>query len=161
MRNAEYEGKVNAIDRAQAVIEFELDGTVITANRSFLQTMGYTNVDEIKGKHHRIFVTPKDGASDEYRSFWDRLARGEFESGEYMRVGRGGRERCGSAPPTTRSSISTGGRSRWSSSPPTSPPPRCATPSTRARSTRSADRRQWSNSIWTDRSSKPTAISST
>ncbi|MFI5496067.1 PAS domain S-box protein [Actinoplanes sp. NPDC051859] len=91
-RNAEYEGKVNAIDRSQAVIEFNLDGTILNANPAFLHTMGYTNLDEIRGKHHRLFVDPKMAVSDEYRAFWEALGRGEFMAGEYKRFGKGGKE---------------------------------------------------------------------
>ncbi|GAA2614902.1 hypothetical protein GCM10010399_52260 [Dactylosporangium fulvum] len=91
-RNAEYEGKVTAIDRAQAVIEFDLDGMILGANRNFLDLMRYTSADELKGRHHRIFVDPIHAASEDYRAFWARLARGEFEMGEYKRVGKGGRE---------------------------------------------------------------------
>ncbi|GAA3285320.1 hypothetical protein GCM10020218_044940 [Dactylosporangium vinaceum] len=91
-KNAEFEGKVAAIDRAQAVIEFDLDGMILSANRNFLETMNYGSADELKGKHHRIFVDPTTAASEDYRQFWARLSRGEFESGEYKRVGKGGRE---------------------------------------------------------------------
>ncbi|WP_083970863.1 PAS domain S-box protein [Actinoplanes awajinensis] len=153
MRNAEYQGKVKAISKAQAVIEFDLEGNILDANENFLKTVGYT-LEEVLGKHHRMFVLPEEARGNAYRAFWQGLARGELESGEYMRIGKGGREvavRCGSAPPTTRSSISTGGRSRWSSSPPTSPPSRCATPSTRARSTRSTAPRRSSSSSSTAR----------
>ncbi|MEV6932333.1 PAS domain-containing methyl-accepting chemotaxis protein [Dactylosporangium sp. NPDC051485] len=91
-RNAEFEGKVAAIDRAQAVIEFDLDGMILSANRNFLETMGYGSSDELKGRHHRIFVEPAYAVSEEYRDFWARLGRGEFETGEYKRFGKGGRE---------------------------------------------------------------------
>ncbi|WP_432968750.1 PAS domain S-box protein [Dactylosporangium sp. CA-233914] len=91
-RSAEFEGKVAAIDRAQAVIEFDLDGMILGANRNFLETMNYGSTDELRGKHHRIFVDPITAASEDYRLFWQRLGRGEFESGEYKRFGKGGRE---------------------------------------------------------------------
>jgi methyl-accepting chemotaxis protein len=84
-------GKVEAIGRSQAVIEFELDGTIITANENFLKTLGYT-LGEIKGKHHRMFVEPGDRESTEYRQFWERLGRGEFQAGQYKRIAKGGRE---------------------------------------------------------------------
>ncbi|GAA3394850.1 PAS domain S-box protein [Cryptosporangium minutisporangium] len=90
-RNAEFEGKVNAIDRAQAVIEFDLEGTVLTANDNFLRLTGYTR-DEVIGRHHRMFVEPREANSDAYANFWERLGRGEYESGEYLRVGKGGAE---------------------------------------------------------------------
>lgn len=85
------QGKIGAINRAQAVIEFDLDGRVLTANENFLQLMGY-RLDEIKGLHHRTFVDAEYAASADYRLFWERLARGEFNSGEYRRIGRDGRE---------------------------------------------------------------------
>lgn len=91
LRNADYAGKVAAIDKVQAVIEFNMDGTIITANNNFLNVMGYT-LGEIQGKHHSMFADPAYAASAEYRSFWDKLNRGEFESKEYKRIGKGGKE---------------------------------------------------------------------
>ncbi|WP_295641669.1 PAS domain-containing protein [uncultured Methylibium sp.] len=91
LRNAEFEGKVNAISRAQAVIEFDLKGHVLNANRHFLELMGYA-LDDVRGKHHRMFCDPAYTQSEAYVSFWDKLGRGEFESGEYKRVGKGGKE---------------------------------------------------------------------
>lgn len=88
---ADYSGQINAIDKSQAVIAFNMDGTIITANKNFLDTTGYS-LEEIKGKHHRMFVDPAYAASDDYRSFWDKLNRGEFDSGEYRRFGKGGKE---------------------------------------------------------------------
>jgi methyl-accepting chemotaxis protein len=84
-------GMIAAIRRAQAVIEFDLDGTIITANDNFLKAMGYS-LAEIQGKHHSMFVDPatRDGA--EYRDFWVRLNRGEYQSAEYKRFGKGGKE---------------------------------------------------------------------
>lgn len=87
----EAQGKLAAIDKAQAVIEFDLNGQVITANDNFLQLTGYS-LDEISGRHHRMFVAPEQAASSEYQTFWERLVRGEFESGEYKRIGKGGKE---------------------------------------------------------------------
>ncbi|MBR0974569.1 MULTISPECIES: methyl-accepting chemotaxis protein [Bradyrhizobium] len=84
-------GKIAAIDRAQAVIEFNLDGTIIAANGNFLKTMGY-GLDEIIGKHHSIFVDAGQAASPAYREFWATLNRGEHLSAEYKRFGKGGRE---------------------------------------------------------------------
>ena len=91
LRNAEYEGKVTAISRAQAVIEFDLDGRILSANQNFLDRMGYS-IEEIRGQHHRMFVEPQDAASPEYTAFWEKLGRGEFETGEYRRVAKGGVE---------------------------------------------------------------------
>lgn len=85
------EGKVGAIHRAQAVIEFDLQGQVLAANDNFLQLTGYA-AEEIVGRHHRMFVPPEIAATAEYQQFWDRLARGEFESGEYKRVGKQGQQ---------------------------------------------------------------------
>jgi methyl-accepting chemotaxis protein len=89
--NAEFEGKINAIDKSQATIEFDMDGIVITANEKFLNVVGYT-LDEIKGKHHRIFCEESYTKSTEYTLFWEKLNRGEFDSGEYKRIGNNGKE---------------------------------------------------------------------
>ncbi len=91
LRNAEFEGKVKAIDRSQAVIEFDLSGHVITANGNFLDLMGYT-LSEIQGRHHSLFCDADHGRSDAYAKFWERLGRGEFDGGEYKRIAKGGRE---------------------------------------------------------------------
>lgn len=91
LRSAEYQGKVAAIDRAQAVVEFALDGTIVGANQNFCETMGYA-LDEVVGKHHRIFCDPEFAATVEYSAFWDRLGRGAFESGEFARLAKGGRQ---------------------------------------------------------------------
>jgi methyl-accepting chemotaxis protein len=90
-RAADYKGQVAAIAKSQAVIEFELDGTIRTANEIFLCTVGYA-LDEIKGKHHSLFVEPAYRDSGEYRAFWAKLARGEYDAGQYRRIGKGGRE---------------------------------------------------------------------
>ncbi|HTF94971.1 MAG TPA: methyl-accepting chemotaxis protein [Cellvibrio sp.] len=84
-------GQLAAVNRVQAVIEFGLDGTILNANQNFLDVMGYS-LDEIKGRHHSIFIDPEYRSSPEYRLFWDRLARGDFEAGQYKRVGKGGKE---------------------------------------------------------------------
>jgi methyl-accepting chemotaxis protein len=84
-------GKVMAIDKSQAVIEFELDGTIITANDNFLKAMGYS-LAEIKGKKHGMFVEPSFRDSRDYVEFWDKLRRGEYQSAQYKRIGKGGRE---------------------------------------------------------------------
>ncbi len=83
--------QLDAIGRAQAVIEFNLDGTIITANDNFCRAMGY-GLDEIVGRHHRMFVDPAYAASGEYQQFWETLRRGEAMSAEYRRLGKGGRE---------------------------------------------------------------------
>jgi len=84
-------GKIAAINRSQAVIEFNLDGTIVTANENFLKALGYT-LGEIQGKHHRLFVTPADRDSAAYRAFWAALNRGDYQAGEYKRIGKGGKE---------------------------------------------------------------------
>ncbi len=89
--NTDYKGQINAIRKSQAVIEFNLDGTIVNANENFLQTVGYT-LDEIQGKHHRIFAEVDYANSSEYRLFWEKLNRGEYHSGEYKRIGKGGKE---------------------------------------------------------------------
>ena len=91
IRSMEYAGKIDAILRAQAVIEFNMDGTIITANENFLKTMGYT-LAEIQGKHHSMFAEPAMRDSAEYREFWAKLNRGEYAAAEYKRIGKGGKE---------------------------------------------------------------------
>jgi len=88
--DAELAGKITAIGRSQAVIEFALDGTVLTANDLFLSVMGY-RLEEIQGRHHSLFVDPEEAESDDYRAFWERLRRGEFQVAEYRRRGKDGR----------------------------------------------------------------------
>ncbi len=88
---AEFASKIDAIGKSQAVIEFHLDGTIISANDNFLSTMGYT-LAEIQGKHHSMFCEPGLAASEAYRAFWKKLGSGEYDAGEYKRCARGGRE---------------------------------------------------------------------
>ena len=80
-----------AMSKSQAVIEFNLDGTVVTANDNFLACLGYS-LDEIKGKHHRMFADPAFANSLEYQALWTKLNRGEFDTGVYKRIAKGGRE---------------------------------------------------------------------
>jgi methyl-accepting chemotaxis protein len=91
LRNADYEGQIGAINKAQAVIHFALDGTIMDANANFLTTVGYP-IEAVRGQHHRMFVDPAHAASWEYADFWQRLNRGEFQAGEYKRQGKDGRE---------------------------------------------------------------------
>jgi methyl-accepting chemotaxis protein len=91
IRNMEDAGKIAAIARAQAVIEFSLDGTIITANDNFLAAVGY-RLEEIQGKHHSMFVAPGEKESADYREFWASLNRGQFQSAEYKRYGKGAKE---------------------------------------------------------------------
>jgi len=87
---AEFAGKVNAINKAQAMIEFDLGGHVLHANDNFLHAMGYA-LEEIQGRHHRMFCEEGYTATPEYVDFWAKLNRGEFDAGRYKRVGKGGR----------------------------------------------------------------------
>jgi methyl-accepting chemotaxis protein len=91
MKNAEYEGKLDAIGKSQGMIEFNMDGTIITANQNFLNVVGYS-LGEIQGQHHRMFCEPTYANSPEYKSFWEKLNSGEFDAGEYKRLGKGGVE---------------------------------------------------------------------
>ncbi len=91
LRNADYAGQIDAIGRSQAVIEFDLAGTVLAANQNFLRTLGYA-LDEIRGHHHRMFCEDGYVRSNEYREFWARLGRGEYVAGEFRRIGHGGKE---------------------------------------------------------------------
>ena len=88
---ADVAAKFDAVSRSQAVIEFNLDGTIITANQNFLGAMGYT-LAEIEGKHHSMFVEPAYRESAEYKEFWEKLRRGEYQSSEYKRLAKGGKE---------------------------------------------------------------------
>jgi len=85
------EGMVAAIQRSQAVIEFELDGTIIRANRNFLDTLGYSEADVV-GRRHSMFVDPQEASGPGYREFWQTLNRGEFVAAKFRRIGKGGRE---------------------------------------------------------------------
>ena len=90
-QTADYAGQIDAIGKSQAVIQFNMDGTVITANENFLGAFGYS-LSEIKGCHHSMFVEPKDRESVAYRQFWEALNRGEYQVAEYKRLGKGDRE---------------------------------------------------------------------
>jgi methyl-accepting chemotaxis protein len=91
LRLNECESVLTAVSKAQAMIEFKLDGTIITANENFLRTMGYS-LDEIKGKHHSMFAEPGVSNTLEYRNFWEKLGRGEYDAGQYKRVGKNGKD---------------------------------------------------------------------
>jgi methyl-accepting chemotaxis protein len=82
-------GQLRGIRRTQAVIEFKTDGTILTANELFLKAMGY-KLEEIRGRHHRIFMHPVDAGSAEYGRFWEDLARGDYKQGEFRRVKKDG-----------------------------------------------------------------------
>jgi methyl-accepting chemotaxis protein len=90
LRSADCEGQIAAIQKSQAVIEFNLDGIVITANENFLKTVGY-QLDEIRGKHHSMFIEPEYRDSAAYRGFWEALRRGDYQAAEYKRIAKGGK----------------------------------------------------------------------
>jgi methyl-accepting chemotaxis protein len=85
------EGVLAALDKTQAIIEFKLNGEIVQANDNFLRAMGYS-LEEIKGRHHSMFVEPTYAQSAEYRLFWEKLGRGEYDAGQYKRLGKGGKE---------------------------------------------------------------------
>ena len=91
LQELEQRGKLKAVSATQAMIEFDLEGKILSANDNFLATTGY-RLDEIQGRHHRLFVDPDYAASPAYAEFWTSLAFGEFKQGEFKRYGKGGRE---------------------------------------------------------------------
>ena len=91
VEQARLSAMLDAIDRSQAVIEFKMDGTILAANDNFLRVMGYT-LDEVKGRHHSLFVDDATRTGPGYADYWARLGRGEYQAGEFRRVGKGGRE---------------------------------------------------------------------
>lgn len=88
--NVDVLGQLEALHRSQAVISFAMDGTILDANENFLKTMGY-RLDQIKGRHHSMFVDPQDVAGEGYRAFWAGLKAGRFTQAEYKRIAAGGR----------------------------------------------------------------------
>ncbi len=160
LQNLDFAGQVSAANRSQAVIEFNLDGSVVTANENFLNALGYT-LPEIQGKHHSMFVSPVERDSAAYREFWAALNRGEYQAAEYKRIGKGGKEvwiQASYNPVFDEQGQAVQGRQvrhrrhRGRS---------CATPILPARSRRSGNRRRSSSSSLTARSSPPTIISCT
>jgi len=91
LKSAEDAGKLDALSRAQATIEFTPAGEILDANENFLTTLGY-ELSEIKGKHHSMFCEPAYTQSEDYRRFWSRLAGGEFVADEFTRIGKGGKK---------------------------------------------------------------------
>jgi len=89
--NVDFSNQIAAIKKSQPVVEFSMDGTIMDANPLFLQAVGYS-LDEVKGRHHRIFVDPQDAQSPAYTEFWAALNRGENQVGEFKRIGKGGKE---------------------------------------------------------------------
>jgi len=90
MRNADVQGQLAAINKAQAVIEFSLEGKILDANQNFLSAVGYT-IEEIRGQHHSMFVDSTYRQTPEYRAFWEKLGRGEYDANQYQRIGKGGK----------------------------------------------------------------------
>ena len=90
-RDADYRGQIAAIGKSQTVAEFGMDGRILNANENFLNVMGYS-LDEIRGQHHSVLVDPAARQSSEYRVLWDKMARGEFDGGQYRRVSKDGWE---------------------------------------------------------------------
>jgi methyl-accepting chemotaxis protein len=91
LQAADFAGQLSAIGKTQAVIEFTTDGKILHANENFLNALGYS-LDEIKGQHHSMFVEAGERAAPEYRMFWEKLGRGDYNAGQYKRIGKGGRE---------------------------------------------------------------------
>lgn len=91
LRNADYKGQIDAIGKSQAVIEFTLSGEILNANENFLSTMGY-RLEDVRGRHHSMFVQSDYGNSSEYKEFWTALGRGEYQAAEYLRIGKGGKQ---------------------------------------------------------------------
>ena len=91
LATADLAGQIASISKSQAVIEFNMDGTIIGANQNFLRTVGYS-LDEIRGRHHSMFVDPSERDGAAYREFWAALNRGEYQAAEYKRIGKGGKE---------------------------------------------------------------------
>ncbi|PSJ47664.1 diguanylate cyclase [Zobellella endophytica] len=90
LAKANIESQLTAIHRAQAVIEFDLEGHILFANDNFLALMGY-RLEEVVGRHHRLFVDPEEAGGEGYRQFWRRLHAGEYQTAEYRRIAKGGR----------------------------------------------------------------------
>jgi methyl-accepting chemotaxis protein len=90
-RTLDLDNQIAALHRSQAVIAFDRDGAILDANDNFLQVMGYT-LDEVKGRHHSMFVDPAERDTPAYKAFWAALAGGRYQSAEFRRIGQGGRE---------------------------------------------------------------------
>ena len=90
LQAADFQGQIEAIGKSQAVIEFTPTGDIVSANDNFCNALGYTP-SEIKGRHHSMFVESQYAQSPEYRDFWGRLGRGEYQMAEYLRIGKNGK----------------------------------------------------------------------
>ncbi len=152
LQNAEYRGMFDAINKAQAVIEFSMDGRILNANENFLKTLGYS-LDEIKGQHHSMFVDPSHRQSPEYRAVLGqaRPRRIRRRAVQAHRQGRQGGLDPGQLQPDLRAGRQS--RSRSSNTPPKSPRKSWRLPISKASSPRSARPRPSSSSRWTARSS--------
>lgn len=91
LQTADYSGQIAAIHKSTAVVEFAMDGTILNANPIFLNAMGY-ELAEIRGRHHSVFVDDAFSRSEEYRTFWEKLKQGQYQQGQYRRLGKNGRE---------------------------------------------------------------------
>ncbi len=89
MQRADMQSQIEAIQRSEAVIEFNLEGQILTANQNFLQLMRY-QLSEVQGKHHRIFVEPQEANSEPYRQFWAKLRQGHYQTADFKRLTKGG-----------------------------------------------------------------------
>nr|WP_280137737.1 methyl-accepting chemotaxis protein [Bosea sp. Leaf344] len=88
---ADLEGQIAAINKSQAIISFDLAGNILDANQNFLDALGYQR-SEIIGKHHSMFIAAEERKSSDYARFWEKLGRGEYDEGQYLRLGKGGRQ---------------------------------------------------------------------
>lgn len=88
---ANYRGKIEAIDRSQMMIEFNMDGTIVSTNDHYLRAFGYT-ADEVTGKHHSILMRNKERQSTEYQEFWEHLRNGQFQAGQHRRIDKNGKD---------------------------------------------------------------------
>lgn len=91
-KETEIRNRMDAINKSNAVIEFDLDGNIMFANDLFLETMGYESFDELQGKKHRIFIRDEDKDTEEYVKMWEKLRRGEYFSADCIRVKKNGEE---------------------------------------------------------------------
>ncbi|CDZ76852.1 Autoinducer 2 sensor kinase/phosphatase LuxQ [Legionella massiliensis] len=82
---------LEALGKVQCLVEFNMDGSIISANENFLNVMNYS-ISEIQGKHHNLFVSAEHRDSQDYKAFWDKLNRGQFEAGEFKLIGKNGKE---------------------------------------------------------------------
>ena len=112
IKSMEDAGQIAAISRAQAVIAFEMNGTIVTANENFLRAMGYT-LAEIQGKHHSMFVEPSERDSAAYREFWAKPQPRRKPVGRIQADRQGRPAKSGSSPPITRCSTRRASRSGW------------------------------------------------